>query len=170
MSRLQPSKKQPTEMRPGRGAKKAKKAARLRNRAVETIRVPDDGSLLSFPDLIALVDKLASRACRRAQRCALDGVDGRDCWGRLEAAHIIPRTHTLIRFDPTNLLCLCHGHHRLYEKSPEWPSLVAQVCGPDRIPALESMERGLRAQYGDKPRGLVEAWQVRYEALEANRA
>jgi hypothetical protein len=131
-------------------------SATLRNRGEEYIPLPSDPWKCSQPDLVAVLDKLASKACRsQAQnRCAFEGIDGRACSGLPEAAHVVKRGKSHVRHEPRNLLCLCHGHHSRYENSSEWEGLVEKATGEERVQQMLATERAVKAEYGDNLRRL----------------
>jgi hypothetical protein len=56
-------------------------------------------------------DREASRLCKELAGFECTHKDG-DCWGELEAHHVIGRDDDDVRLDQENLVCLCWWHHR----------------------------------------------------------
>lgn len=59
------------------------------------------------------VFELAKRVAReRDKTCRAEGVDGRTCWGYLQASHIYNEgTYRSMRYDLDNMIGMCTWHH-----------------------------------------------------------
>lgn len=66
-------------------------------------------------------DALFSKFIRRGGVCQAAERTHIKCGGPLQCAHLTTRSHTALRFDEMNALCLCAGHHRYFTHRPfEW--------------------------------------------------
>lgn len=49
------------------------------------------------------------------------------CSTHFDCAHLKSRRHKLIRFSPSNTVCLCNIHHRLFTENPDlWTSFIEE--------------------------------------------
>ena len=70
-------------------------------------------------------DELFSLEVRYLGYCQLAGLDGINCGGHLQCAHIDTRGKHAIRWNRMNALCLCGGHHWYYTNNPKkWDKIV----------------------------------------------
>ena len=70
-------------------------------------------------------DKLISLFVRLIGVCQLKGKDTIHCSGQLQDMHILTRGNTPLRYDLTNHLCGCSGHHVFYTNNPKkWQNLM----------------------------------------------
>lgn len=69
------------------------------------------------------------------------------CWGDLECAHILSRRFKAVRWDLTNAVALCAGHHDWYTRHPlAWNDWRIAYLGAGRFADLLH-----RAYHGPKP-------------------
>src|SRR5664279_1950398 len=86
-------------------------------------------------------DILASQYYRAlTPHCELSGLDGIQCGGILNWAHIFSRAILHMRYEPYNHLILCQGHHTFYTYHPiEWVRVLEKHY-PERL-NLASLNR-----------------------------
>lgn len=79
-------------------------------------------------------DALFSLIIRARGRCEAIGKDDQPCGGRLQAAHIVTRGYSALRYDEKNALCLCASHHRHYHSYPhKWWRTFLPTHYPDQL-------------------------------------
>jgi hypothetical protein len=88
-------------------------------------------------------DRLASLYYRaETPFCEARGLDGVNCGGPLEWAHIFSRVILHIRYEPYNKLILCSGHHRYHTNKPiEWTRFLEKHFA-DRLAKAEAVRYG----------------------------
>ena len=73
--------------------------------------------------------------------------DPSSCWGELQCAHVLSRRFKSTRWDPTNAVALCAGHHDWYTRHPlAWNDWRMNYLGAGRFADLLH-----RAYHGPKP-------------------
>jgi len=69
---------------------------------------------------------------RAGFKCELYGKDDRQCFGNLQAAHIVTRGVKGIKFELRNGRCLCAAHHRYFTNRVEfWSAIVSRLWSED---------------------------------------
>ena len=82
------------------------------------------------------LDKLFSLAVRSCGRCELQGMYFIHCGGNLQCMHIIGRGNLYLRWNRSNAICGCAGHHVYYTYHPEaWRELLIKMF-PHKYPLL----------------------------------
>lgn len=77
-------------------------------------------------------DKLFGMKIRERGKCELSGFDQVKCSGQLQTMHIVGRSNHNLRWDITNALCGCSGHHRYYTSNPFAFFELVRLHFPDR--------------------------------------
>lgn len=61
----------------------------------------------------------------RDGKCMIAGLDHVNCGGGLQCMHLVTRGKYILRFDETNAMAGCAGHHVYYTNNPrEWEELL----------------------------------------------
>ena len=85
-------------------------------------------------------DKLISLYVRKLGYCQIKGKDTVHCSTVLQDMHIVTRGTTPLRYDLTNHLCGCSGHHWYYTNNPKkWQALM-EAYFPKRWAYIEAHE------------------------------
>ena len=86
----------------------------------------------------AVVSDLVRESVGYCERCGMS-----DC--RHECAHIYGRRHANLRYDTTNLLCLCHGCHRDFTENPYiFSNWLDEVFGKGYMEILTEKKRHIK--------------------------
>lgn len=89
-------------------------------------------------DRLSPEDRKSAKECKRLafSMCALHGPE---CWGRMEAHHVLRRGHGATRHDQRNLVCLCHYHHQVWlpDHKDEFNEWFNTVLRPGMLRVLE---------------------------------
>lgn len=95
------------------------------------------------------------------------GYDPQNCWGELQAAHLISRRFKAVRWDERNAVALCAGHHDYYTRHPRaWHSWRLEFLGAGRFADLlhtayhgpRPDEKAIRADLRKRLRSLLAGW------------
>ena len=80
------------------------------------------------------------------------------CEGQLEVAHLIPRNgHRSVKYDPLNLVLLCHKHHMRLDGHPlEKDNWISKWLGVEKRAILMAKDVLYRGKDADKREELKE--------------